>query len=251
MKRRTLRAIIALLLLLPLGVVFTQDEPGITLDIIGIDSTDPDANCDSCEVLDSSGQLVSGLDVQNFSVGGDLAGLARISGVENITDDGLAFASVLVIDTSSSMADQPLSEAQAAARGYINALGPDDPVAIVTFSTRVRVVTDYTTDRATLLSNINSLAYGGQTALYDATYRAIEIANESPLPRKAVVILSDGGEYGDASERTRDESIRAATIHGVPVYLNPAWVGKLIGASWKRSPPNPTPNSTMRPCRKS
>ena len=225
MKRRALRAIIALLLLLPLGVVFTQDEPGITLDIIGIDSTDLTQIAIHASVLDSSGQLVSGLDVQNFSVGGDLAGLARVSGVENITDDDLAFASVLVIDTSSSMADQPLSEAQAAARGYINALGPDDPVAIVTFSTRVRVVTNYTTDRATLLSNIDSLAYGGQTALYDATYRAIEIANESPLPRKAVVILSDGGEYGDASERTRDESIRAATIHGVPVYS--------IGLGWE------------------
>ena len=224
MKRRSLRFLIAILLLLPFSVAFMQDEAGISLDIIGIDPTDLSEIAIHASVLDSSGQLVSGLEVENFSVGGDLAGLANVTRVENITDDNLAFASVLVIDTSSSMADKPLSEALAAARGYLNALGPNDPVALVTFNDRVRLVVNYTTDRAVLLAQFENLAYGGQTALYDATLRAIELANEAPLERKAVVILSDGGEYGNVSEHTREESIRAATIHGVPVYS--------IGLGW-------------------
>ena len=225
MKQRALRVIIALLLLLPLSVVFTQDIADITLDIIGIDSTDLSQVTIHVSILDATGQLVSGLGLDNFAVGGDLAGSAQITNVENIVDDDLAFASVLVIDTSSSMADRPLSEAQAAARSYIAALGPDDPVAIVTFSTTVRQVVEYTTDRARLNEVIDNLAYGGKTALYDATLRGIELANEAPLPRKAVVILSDGGEYGDVSEHTRDESVRAATIHGIPVYS--------VGLGWE------------------
>ena len=224
MKRRALRTALALLLLVPFSVVFMQDEAGVSLDIIGIDSTELSEIAIHVSILDSSEQLLSGLAVDNFSIGGDLAGLANISRVENITDDELAFATVLVIDTSSSMADQPLSEALAAARGYINALGPDDPVALMTFSDSARLIVNFTTDRALIFQQFENLAYGGQTALYDATLRAIEVANEAPLERKAVVILSDGSEYGNISEHSRQESIRAATIHGVPVYS--------IGLGW-------------------
>ncbi|MCY3979399.1 MAG: VWA domain-containing protein, partial [Chloroflexi bacterium] len=224
MKRRALRFFIALVLLLPISVAFMQDESGISLNIIGIDSTDLSQIAIHTSILDSSERLVSGLEVANFSIGGDLAGLANVTRVENVTDDDLAFASVLVIDTSSSMADQPLSEALAAARNYLNALGPNDPVALVTFSDRVRLLVNYTTDREAIFAQFDNLAYGGKTALYDATFRAIELANEAPLDRKAVVILSDGGEYGAVSAHTREESIRAATIHGVPVYS--------IGLGW-------------------
>ena len=210
--------------LLPLSLISAQDEGGITLDIIGIDPIDLSQILIHTSILDGSGQLISGLDVDNFSIAGDLEGLASVTRVENITDDELAFASVLVIDTSSSMADRPLTQAKQAARQYISALGPDDPVAIVSFSSRVRVASDFTTDRDALLRVIDNLSYGGQTALYDATRRGIELAVQAPYPRRAVVILSDGGEYGNVSQYTRDESVRAATINGVPVYT--------VGLGW-------------------
>ena len=142
----------------------------------------------------------------------------------NINDDSLAFATVLVIDTSSSMAGIPLDLSQAAARVYIEELVPDNPIAIVAFSTEARQVINYTTDRERLLAAIDNLPYGGKTALYAATLRGIELASEAPLPRKAVILLSDGGEYGDISLSSRDESIRAAAIHDVPVYT--------IGLGW-------------------
>ena len=220
MKPPFLRPLLTVILLISLGTGFAQDESGISLDIIGIDSTDLEQITINTSVLDASGQLVSGLDVSNFSIGGQLEGIAEVTAVENVTDDDLAFATVLVIDTSSSMADRPLSQAQQAARQYISALGQDDPVAIVVFNSRVSLVTDYTTDRDELTRVIDGLFYGGQTALYDATSRGIELATLSPLPRRAVVILSDGGEYGDVSER----SIKAATVNGVPVYA--------VGLGW-------------------
>ncbi len=221
--RRLRRAILALLMLLPLSVAYPQDS-GISLDIIGISSTDLSRVAIHASILDSSGRLVSGLGARNFSVGGDLAGMAEVTGVENVTDDDLDFASVLVIDTSSSMADRPLSLAQAAARSYLEALGDDDPVALVSFNNDARLLVDYSTDRQRLNRAIDTLAYGGKTALYDATLLGIETAIKAPLPRKAVIILSDGGEYGNVSEQSRDASIRAATINGVPVYS--------IGLGW-------------------
>ena len=214
----------AALLLLFFGRSWAQDEAGITLDIIGVDATDLSSVTVNVSVLDASGQLVSGLEADDFSVGGDLADRAIIRRVENVTDDGLAFASVLVIDTSSSMSGRPLEQTQAAARSYVGALGPDDTVALVIFDSTFQVLVDYTTDKARLVEVIDQLYAGGQTALYDANRLGIEHAIAAPLPRKAVIILSDGGEYGNASRYSREESIHAATIQGVPVYT--------VGLGW-------------------
>ena len=211
-------------LLLFFGRSWAQDETGITLDIIGVDATDLSSVTVNVSVLDASGQLVSGLEADNFSVGGDLADRATIRRVENVTDDGLAFASVLVIDTSSSMSGRPLEQTQAAARSYVGALGPDDAVALVIFDSTFQVLVDYTTDKARLVEVIDQLYAGGQTALYDANRLGIEHAIAAPLPRKAVIILSDGGEYGNVSRYSREESIHAATIQGVPVYT--------VGLGW-------------------
>ena len=214
----------AALMLLFFGRSWAQDEAGITLDIIGVDATDLSSVTVNVSVLDASGQLVSGLEADNFSVGGDLADRATIRRVENVTDDGLAFASVLVIDTSSSMSGRPLEQTQAAARSYVGALGPDDTVALVIFDSTFQVLVDYTTDKARLVEVIDQLYAGGQTALYDANRLGIEHAIAAPLPRKAVIILSDGGEYGNVSRYSREESIHAATIQGVPVYT--------VGLGW-------------------
>ena len=228
MKRICWVALALLIALLPISWVNSQDSAGISLDVIGIDSTDLSQVLINASILDTSGQLVSGLGVENFTVGGGLAGSAHVTAVENVTDDALAFASVLVIDTSSSMADRPIREAKQAAATYVNSLRANDPVAILTFSTSASLLVDYTTDRERLLRAIDSLAYGGQTALYDATRLGIEVASRAPLPRRAVVILSDGGEYGGISAYSREESVKAATVNGVPVYtVGLGWAGSI------------------------
>ena len=225
MKRFGWLVILTLVLAIPFTLVLTQEEATISLDIIGVDASDLPSVVVNTSVLDAKGQLISGLGVDNFSVGGDLEGIATVVNVENVTDDNLAFASVLIIDTSSSMVGFPLEQAQQAARSYIGALGINDPVAIMSFNTRVQVVQDYTTDKALLLSAIDNLAFGGQTALYDATLNGIQVADRAPFPRKAVVILSDGGEYGGVSMSTREDSIQASTIEGIPVYT--------VGLGWQ------------------
>lgn len=225
MKRFGWIAIIVLVLLIPFTLTVMQDDSSITLDIIGLDASALPEVVVNTSVLDDKGQLISGLGVENFSVGGDLAEIATVVEVENVTDDNLAFASVLVIDTSTSMVGFPLEQAQEAARNYIGALGVNDPVAIMSFNTTVQLVQDYTTDKSLLLSAIDNLAFGGQTALYDATLSGIDVATRAPLPRKAVVILSDGGEYGGVSRSVREDSIQASTVEGVPVYT--------VGLGWQ------------------
>ena len=59
MIRRLRRAILALLIALPFIVINAQEQ-GISLDIIGITSTDLSQVAIHASILDSSGQLVSG-----------------------------------------------------------------------------------------------------------------------------------------------------------------------------------------------
>src|SRR5690606_30598477 len=130
-------------------------------------------------VLDSNDLPVAGLTVDDFTLGGGLEGLATIVNVEHITLDDLPFATVLWIDTSTSMSGFPLQQAKEAATLFIQSVGDDDPIAIVTFNTRARLVQDYTTDKDQLLSVINNLQVSGRTALYDASVLGVEIASNA------------------------------------------------------------------------
>ena len=54
--------------------------------------------------------------------------------------------------------------------------------------------------------------------MYQAGYDAVELAARAPTPRRAVIILSDGHEYGGVSTAGREDARIAAKNRGVPVY---------------------------------
>lgn len=243
---------------MPVAIGLSQDDESAstpTIEVNGVNATDLPTALITTNVVDSFGQPVTGLEVADFTLSGELADVGQIVDVQNITDDNLSYAVVLVIDTSSSMAGLPLTQAQEAARIFINNLGEDDPVAIVGFNTTASLIQDYTTDRDVLLNAINSLPFGGQTALYDATVLAVDVANRAPTPRRAVVLLSDGAEYGaaggiPASLSTRDDALNAGIIRGVPIYtiglgygtnLDRLYLQEVSGATNASNFESPTP----------
>ena len=179
-------------------------------------------NCRKCQVTanvyDALGQPLNGLTEDNFRLSGPLSEVAAITQVENIANNDLPFGTVLVIDASESMAGAPLEQARAAARTYIENLRDIDPVAIVAFGSTVQVLQDFTTDRAALLAAIDSIDLLGRTALHQAAWEGVNLAANSPTPRRAMVLLSDGVEYGELSDVTADDVIENAFLQGVPSY---------------------------------
>lgn len=206
------------LVLVPITLGAQVEAPTFQMEITGVNASLPPVVTVTATVLDSLGQPVFGLSEANFKIVGELAERANIVSVENITDDNLSFGVVLAIDTSSSMAGLPLQRAQEAARLFINSIGPNDPVAIVTFDSQVYLTQDFTTDKAALLRAIDNLGYGGKTALYDAGVEGVNRAAASDLPRRAVILLSDGAEYGGRSASSRGAALNEALKRGVPVY---------------------------------
>jgi VWFA-related protein len=125
---------------------------------------------------------------------------------------------MLVVDTSGSMAGVAMTNAKDAAKALIAELAPNDRVAVIGFADQVVVVQDYTSDRAAVNVAIDGLVAQGNTALYQATAVAAFKAVSSTATRKAIVLLSDGADFGGASAATRDEALDAARNAGVPYF---------------------------------
>jgi Ca-activated chloride channel family protein len=117
---------------------------------------------------------------------------------------------MLVIDTSGSMVDEDkLPRAQRGLRAFLDQLSPSDRVGLTQFSSDVRVLSPiaaFGPARPKLLRQVRDLVASGNTALFDATQRAIDdvrrVGDESRI--NAVVLLTDGR---DTNSRTSSQDI--------------------------------------------
>ncbi|MFQ3647623.1 MAG: VWA domain-containing protein, partial [Anaerolinea sp.] len=222
MKKRFLLLIAAVLASISLLLLSAQEPP--TLTITGVNASNLPTTIITTTVIDSTGRSVPDLTAADFELSGAFSEFGRVVNVETTTDEDVSFAVVLVIDVSSSMAGQPFERTQAAARQFVDGLGPNDPVAIIIFSSRVRQVLDFTTDKDEIKRAIDQLPFGGQTALYEGVTAGVELAATAPVERRAVVVLSDGFQFGVQTEITPDTPIELARAKGVSVYT--------IGLGW-------------------
>jgi len=106
-------------------------------------------------------------------------------------EEALAPISVaMVLDTSGSMR-RAMPTAQSAARSFVTALRPADPLSLLRFSDTVVVEHEFSERRQVTLDAIDRLQAVGGTALFDALHQAItSLARRDG--RRALVLLSDG-----------------------------------------------------------
>ena len=155
---------------------------------------------------------------------------ARVRSIERAVDASADLALVLALDTSGSVAGATLSEAQAAASSLIASLAEGDTVTVLSFASEVSLVQAATTDRAAAAAAIASLAAVGNTALYESVDRAAELAAEAGAVRRAVVLLTDGQDFGDVSSVTREQSLEAAA--GAPAVFYAIGVGDSVDRAY-------------------
>jgi len=150
--------------------------------------------------------LPSEIQIAEGPTGGATA--ARVTDVTPATGT-IPMALVITIDVSGSMAGPAIDQARAFAASLVNSLAPDDMAALVTFSDSVQVVQPFTSDKNVLLGAIGTIVARGNTALYEAVARSAELSTQE-VPRRAVVIISDGENFGVPPTATRDGSLEAA-----------------------------------------
>src|SRR2546425_8607504 len=100
------------------------------------------------------------------------------------------FHVVLLLDTSDSTQEK-LGKIQQAAIAFLNQLGSQDKVKVISFDGELHDWNDFTSDKAILRSSIEQTRSGHDTRVYDA----VQIALDALRPiqqRKAIVIFTDG-----------------------------------------------------------
>lgn len=136
--------------------------------------------------------------------------------LEPMVNAAVPLAAVLVIDISGSMDAAAMQAAKAAAASFIDALGEQDEVALLAFSTGVHKVVDFTADKGAVKGALNALQPGGNTALYDALFTGVATALESGIARRVVVLETDG--RNTQAGASLEDGLRLARANGVPVH---------------------------------
>ena len=168
-------------------------------------------------VLDSTNHPLLGLTRGDFTVFED-GQPVPIQSVKSVVDENIPYASVLLIDTSTSMAGQPLELAKQAAIAFVQKLRDIDEVALISFNSKVIEVQTPTQDKNAVISAIEKLQTSGETALYDAIAAGVKTAQEAKSARRVVILLTDGNEFGNLSKAGSTEGYKLAYRSGIPIF---------------------------------
>lgn len=98
---------------------------------------------------------------------------------------------VLVLDTSDSLAGEPMRRLRRAGAAVLDGLRPGDQAALLTFSHVVGPGLGLTADFKRVRRALEEARPGGHTALIDATYAGMMIG-ESDVGRSLLIAFSDG-----------------------------------------------------------
>jgi len=142
----------------------------------------------SVKVADVSGRGVADLKKENFSIFED--GVKQsITFFEPVS---APITLVLMLDFSSSTKDKD-ELIKEAAYHFVDTIKPNDRLAVVAFTEKFKLVSDFTNDHAHLKKQIGKIKGGRGTALYDALWRVSEmLAADKKSGRKAIVLMTDG-----------------------------------------------------------
>ena len=197
--------ILLFLLFTSLGVRAQVDDP------IRVDSAIVRVNIG---VVDQRGRPITSLDKQNFTLFED--GVKQdISRFEHTT---APFSVVMLLDMSGSTRSFRQNIQMSASR-FLDALAPDDRVAIVEFYSKVNLLNDFTTNRDTAAHSISVANGGGDTNLYKALLFSLEKLSKENSRRKAIVVLTDGV---DTDSRDIDRKLLAGLSEAqIPTAIKP------------------------------
>ena len=140
-------------------------------------------------ISDSKNHTVTTLKKEDFAVYED----NKRQEIRYFSTEDVPISVALLVDVSKSMSDKIDAEREAIVKFFNNA-NPDDEYFAIAFSDHPRVVADSTQSIDQLEGKLLAEEPGGPTAMLDAVYLAVSKLRSARYERKAILILSDGGD---------------------------------------------------------
>ncbi len=162
-------------------------------------------------VTDQAGRTVTGLSAGNFEVFED--GVPQNIVHFNAQDAPCSIG--LLFDVSGSM-ERKLSRALLATRAFSENTNPGDEVFLITFSGRPELRIGFTSAFGEVHNSLLFTTPTGKTALIDAVYLALQHMGFARNARKALLIVSDGGD--NHSRHSERELMRTLSETDIQIY---------------------------------
>jgi len=118
---------------------------------------------------------------------------------------------LLLVDTTGSMAGQPMDDAKQAISAFVAQAPVEVPLGLMAFSSTPRMLVPPTLDRSGVLGAVAGLEAEGQTSLYDAVRAGV--AALGPAGDRRIVLLSDGED--NRSRGTLAQTLKTTADSGV------------------------------------
>ena len=179
-------------------------------------------------VSDSMDRPMLGLKKENFQIFDN----KQLQPIEHFSSEDAPVSIVLVLDTSGSMAaGTNLEKAKTAIVELLNTSNPQDEVSLVTVADKPELRCGFTDSPATIQNELISAVAQGRTALLDGIYFAISQMKNAKYSRRALLIISDGGDnHSRYNEREVKEFIKESDlmIYAIGVYDEALPVGNYL-----------------------
>jgi Ca-activated chloride channel family protein len=159
-------------------------------------------------VYDPLGRFVTDLDKENFKILEDKVGQDIVS----FSSQDAPLSIGLVFDASGSMGSKLQKSRQAVAQ-FLKTSNPEDEFFLIQFNDRPEIVVPFTPNTEEVQNRLAFIQSKGRTALLDGVYLAMNQMKKARNPRKAILIISDGGD--NSSRYTESEvknNVREADV---------------------------------------
>ena len=162
-------------------------------------------------VIDRNGKPAVDLEREHFSVTED----SQPREIASLTREEAPVGLGLVVDLSGSM-NGKLKHAISATRAIADLAGASDEVFLMTFGDRPEMRVGFARGAGQIASGLIGVRANGDTALIDAVYQALHEVRASSHRRRALAVISDGGD--NASRYNKAELKRLALEADVQIY---------------------------------
>ncbi len=167
-------------------------------------------------VTDPMNRLVTGLEKENFL----LADNGKPQEIKHFSSEDAPISLGVIFDISGSMADK-IDKSRDAVVEFFRTANPADEFFLVTFNDRPEVLVDFTSAVEDIQSKLVYAVPHGRTALLDAVYLAMNRMSKAHETRKALLIISDGGDNhsryteGEIKSMVREADVQ---IYAIGLY---------------------------------
>ena len=167
-------------------------------------------------VTDPYNRLVTGLERENFRIFED----NQEQELTHFSSEDVPISIGVVFDLSGSMSNK-VDKARLAAVQFFKTANPQDEFFLVTFNDRAQLICRFTSSIEELQTRLMYTTAKGRTALLDAIYLAMTQMRSGHNTKRAVLIISDGGDNhsryneGDIKNSVKESDVQ---LYAVGIY---------------------------------